>query len=131
MDLDLHFGRVEAERQLTDRCVITRETGERFNPETGLVETVVEEVWAGKCSLRSGGRDGFEKLLAGREVDEGMFVLKLPVQGTGVVRSDDLVELVDAADDQALVGAKVRVTRHHYSTHATLRRLICKEVTGA
>ena len=131
MDLDLYFGRVEAEQQLTDRCVITREGGEMFNPETGLVETTTIEVWAGKCSLRSGARDGFEKLLGGRELDEGAFVLKLPVKGTGVVRSNDLVEITASADDDALVGARVRVTRHHYSTHSTLRRLVCKEVTGA
>lgn len=95
------------------------------------METITTEVWSGDCSVRSGGREGFEKLLGGREVDEGAFVVKLPVKGTGGVKSNDVVEITAAVDDTALVGARLRVTRHHYATHSTLRRLVCREVTGA
>lgn len=129
-DIDLRMAQREAERELTDVCVITREGENEFNEETGLYERATTVVYEGKCALRNSG-GARETLLAGREVDIFEYTLKLPFRQSAGVRSDDLVKITASKNAPEHVGRQVRVKAHRTVTHATLRRLPVEEVTDA
>lgn len=129
-DIDLRMAQREAETELTDKCLITREGEEAFNEDTGLFERTTVTVYDGKCALRNSG-GARETLLAGREVDIFEYTLKLPFRKSAGVSSDDLVTITASKNAPEHVGRQVRVKAHRTVTHATLRRLPVEEVTPA
>lgn len=134
--------RVEAERNMTDTCTITRAgTGKGpWNESTGQYDpparvTVYGPSIAphfGKCRLQiqsitnaaSGSSSG------DRTVTTQGDVLQLPVSETGHIVVNDVARMNVVVQDPDLVDHEFTVRGRHGKSQATSRRLPVEEVTG-
>lgn len=136
IDSVLAEGRAMAEALMTDTCIITRagvgkgtlnpETGQRDDAPahttiyTGICRVQVTSIIANSASSTAGER---QVIIQGSE-------LHLPVVGTEQVAINDVVEMLTAANDSALVGRRFTISARHEKSRATARRLRVQEVTG-
>ncbi|MEV4521471.1 DUF6093 family protein [Micromonospora tulbaghiae] len=129
LDALLARGRAAAEALMTDECVIRRDGGTTYDPETGYPTESTSQVYAGKCRVQQ------QSASAGaREVGEAAVLLlrlevQVPMSVVGV-QADDVVEVTASRHDVELVGRRFRVRDLFHKTHATSRRLGVEEVTS-
>ena len=129
--------RAEAESLMTDTCTITREDPNAPEPEPDPVTLVIPPkaritVYSGKCRVQiksiiasSTDSDAGERATVTQE-----FEWQGPVVGTETVAVNDVIQMVTAPNDTALVDRKFTVTARFEKTHATSRRLRVIETTG-
>lgn len=127
--------RVEAERNMTDACTITRAGVGKgpWNESTGQYDAPARTtIYTGKCRVQikaiiasSSESDVGERASIAQE-----FELQLPVSGTGAVSIHDVAEVTVAAHDDSLVGRKFTVTARDEKSQATARRLRVIEGTA-
>lgn len=114
---------------MVDQCVIRRDAGTTYDPETGYPTPNTVEVYAGKCRVQQ------QTASAGqRDVGEATVLLlrlevQVPMSVVGV-RVDDVVEVTASVHDPDLPGRQFRVRELAHKTHATARRFGAEEVTG-
>ncbi|GAB3656481.1 DUF6093 family protein [Glycomyces tarimensis] len=128
--LVLARGRAAAERLMVDRCTIRRRTGETTDRTTGAVVPTYSTLYADqKCRVQTRGYWG-----EARDIGEAALVLlsvevQLPMAVTGLQVRDEIV-LVSSEHDPDLVGILFRLKDLNHKSHATMRRVLCTEVTG-
>lgn len=122
--------RVAAEALMSDRCVITRTSGEPvYDPATDTyTEPESIEVYAGPCRVRVGQLAADRQPVAG----DGKFVLtatgvSIPAHVTGVEKGDYLT-VAEARYVPSLVGVRLRVVTVQRASQASAWRLTCEEV---
>ncbi|MEU1240046.1 DUF6093 family protein [Micromonospora parva] len=129
LDAVLARGRAAAEALMVDQCVVRRDNGTTYDPETGYPTPNTTEVYAGKCRIQQ------QTASAGqRDVGEATVLLlrlevQLPMSVVGV-RVDDVVEVTASVHDPDLPGRRFRVRELAHKTHATARRLGVEELTS-
>lgn len=129
VDALLASGRRAIERLMVDECVIRRDGGTSYDPDTGYPTENSSEVYAGKCRVQQ------QTASAGaRDVGEAAVLLlrlevQVPMSVVGV-QADDVVEVTASQHDPDLVGRRFRVRDLFHKTHATSRRLGVEEVTS-
>ncbi len=125
----LKRGRREAERLMTDTCVIRRPTGTiSVDPDTGVASPEYTTVYEGKCKVQTAGGIASQVVSAsgdatnvGGNVPVWSLYLHLPVSAVDC-RSGDLAQITSSVDP-ALVGRRLRlVNLQSEKTHATARR---------
>lgn len=125
----LKRGRREAERLMTDACVIRRPTGTiSVDPDTGVATPEYTLVYEGKCKVQTAGGIASQVVSAsgdatnvGGNVPVWSLYLHLPMSAVDC-RPGDLAQIT-ASVDPALVGRRLRlVNLQSEKTHATARR---------
>ena len=125
----LRRGRREAERLMTDTCVIRRPTGAiSVDPDTGVATPEYTLVYEGKCKVQTAGGIASQVVSAsgdatnvGGNVPVWSLYLHLPMLAADC-RPGDLAQIT-ASVDPALVGRRLRlVNLQSEKTHATARR---------
>lgn len=125
----LRRGRREAERLMTDTCVIRRPTGAiGVDPDTGVATPEYTLVYEGKCKLQTAGGIASQVVSAsgdatnvGGNVPVWSLYLHLPMSAVDC-RPGDLAQITSSVDP-ALVGRRLRfVNLQSEKTHATARR---------
>jgi hypothetical protein len=123
-------GRRAAERNMTDRCVIRRPTGETTtDPVTYEVTPVYEVVYEGRCKYQTYQAYESSRESAGATVTTQRSTLHLPV---GALRTlpGDVVTCV-ASVDPLMVGSSARIAQEAPSkSHATAYRVFIDENIG-
>ncbi|MEU4399777.1 DUF6093 family protein [Micromonospora orduensis] len=122
-------GRAAAEALMVDACVIRRDAGTTYDPDTGYPTESTSEVYVGKCRVQQQSASAGD-----RDVGEAALLLlrlevQLPMSVVGV-RVDDVVEVTASVHDPDLPGRRFRVRELAHKTHATARRLGVEEVTS-
>lgn len=122
-------GRLAAEREMVDHCVVTDVTGKTYDPATRKNVPTTDTVYEGKCRVQSQAR-----VPQGREAGERLVTVKLhevsvPIAETGFKVGQ--VVVIDAVNpltgDPQLVGRRLIVRDVLAKTYATARRLTCEE----
>ncbi|MBM0277814.1 DUF6093 family protein [Micromonospora tarensis] len=126
-------GRRAAERLMVDQCVIRRDAGTTYDPETGYPTPSTTEVYAGKCRVQQAGGSAAGSA-SDRDVGEALLLVvrlevQLPISAVGL-QVDDVVEVTTSVHDPDLPGRRFRVRDVSHKTHATARRLGCEEITS-
>lgn len=124
-------GRVAAESLMVDSCTVTTDGVPVWNEATGQYDVAAGSVvYSGKCRVQVPN-------VAENEADAGErawtvqdALIMLPVSGSTAVLVGHHVVIDSCALDAQLVGKAYTVTAAHHKTHATARRLRCKEVTS-
>ena len=124
-------GRIAAESLMVDTCTITKPgTGQGpLNPDTGKYDAPAPVVvYSGKCRVQvpnvaESVQDSGERAWTVQDA-----LVMLPVVGSEDVLVGHTVTITAASLDAQLVGKRYTVTAGHHKTHATARRLRCKEV---
>ncbi|GLZ62873.1 DUF6093 family protein [Micromonospora sp. NBRC 107095] len=129
VEILLASGRRAIERLMVDQCVVRRDAGTTYDPETGYATPNTTEVYAGKCRVQQ------QTASAGqRDVGEATVLLlrlevQVPMSVVGI-RVDDVVEVTASVHDPDLPGRRFRVRELAHKTHATARRFGVEEVTS-
>lgn len=92
---------------MVDECVIRRDGGTTYDPETGYPTPVTTEVYAGKCRIQQQTASA-----ADRNVGEAAVLLlhlevQVPMSVVGV-QADDVVEVTASRHDPDLLGRRFR-----------------------
>ncbi len=125
----LRRGRREAERLMTDTCVIRRPTGTiTVDPDTGVATPEYTLVYEGKCKMQTAGGIASQVVSAsgdatnvGGNVPVWSLYLHLPMSAVDC-RPGDLAQITSSVDP-ALAGRRLRlVNLQSEKTHATARR---------
>lgn len=121
-------GQREAERLMTDLCIITSVTGSTTDPLTGQVVEATAVRYSGKCRIQAPGVQGAQADVGQVPVVVLRLQLQLPVAGSELVARGDTAEITSSGDD-ALVGRRFAVRDLAHKSHATSRRLTIEEIT--
>lgn len=123
-------GRLAAEALMVDTCTIGTPGAASFDSNTGTyTPPIITPVYTGKCrvqvvdSLNAGTPEVGE-----RELTIQNLILQVPISATGI-QVGHVAEITAAALDPELVDRRYQVVATHAKTHATARRLQCREVT--
>jgi hypothetical protein len=131
-------GRVAAERDMQDFCVVQHETGEVTDGETGVVTPTYSTVYSGtgpggggKCKIQQANPATTPTDVGEASVFIGQMQLHLPVtDATALVAPDDLVTVTACRMDASLVGKMFRLRGPAHKSFATARRFPMVEVVG-
>lgn len=118
-------GRLAAEQQMTDRCVIER-TGAVQTGADGTDTTPITEVYEGVCRVKPAGTAAV--IPSGTAPAETwQYKVSIPY-GEAAVHSYDRVTVTDS-EDPTLVGLRLQVRNIDRGTSVTARRMWCTEVS--
>lgn len=122
-------GRAAAEALMRDTCDIARADAEPVtDPDTGVVTYPVgAPYFSGSCRVQLPNVSEREVDAAEREWTEQAALVMVPMSVTGV-RVGDVVTVTASVLDPDLVARKYTVVGLMHKTHATARRLRCREV---
>lgn len=124
--------RTEAEAMMVDHCTIKRQTGTTISDVPPFDEVpTYEPVWSGKCRVQTQARVVGDAAAGEHTFTVEQLILQLPIDGTDVVREDDVATIDESPNDPAQVG-RVLIVRGgtRGKTHATKRSLACEEVSS-
>lgn len=108
-DIDLRMGRVEAERDMRDRCKVTRSvTSDVLDEDTGTYPVVEMTVYEGKCRLKQPRMSAKEIDAAGQLLVSTSLELQVPVD-TDDFAAGDIAEMVKSPDRPRQVGRQFKV----------------------
>jgi hypothetical protein len=117
-------GRAFNERLMTSTCRVERSGGEPvFDDVTGEYVPSASVIYEGACKVR------FISAVVGEVNSESQLlveqdaILSLPIEGSELVKPDDVATITASRLDAALLGKKFRVKGGHAQTSATARRL--------
>lgn len=121
-DIDLLMARREAERDMRDKCKVTRESqGTVLNEVTGEYQTIVSTIYEGKSRLKS-------PRAAAKQADAGSQLLiatsteiQLPAQSDDLLVGD-VVEMTACPDRPNQIGRKFTVMGPFDGTQTTSLR---------
>lgn len=121
-------GRVAAERNMVDACVIKHKTGETTGAG-GVITPTWSTLYTGKCRVQSNATTR-----QGSDVGEAYLVVErhevqLPMSVTGLQEGDQITITASALDPD-LVGRVYTVRDVLRKTHLTARRVTVLEVTS-
>ena len=121
-DIDLLMARREAERDMRDKCKVTRTSkGTEFNEVTGEYPTVVATIYEGKSRLKS-PRVAAKQADAGSQLLIATFTeIQLPVHSDDLFVGD-VVEMIACPDRPNQVGRKFTVMGPFDGTQTTSLR---------
>lgn len=128
----LSKARRDAESLMTDRCTVTRPDESTTDPDTGLPNTGTEQVYKGKCKVRTSGGLASEQTegSAAQAMGAVSLVWSLYVHfpyDTSGLRAGDVVEVTDSANP-LLSGRRFRlVSPQSEKSHVTACRWNVKE----
>lgn len=117
----LKRGRRLDQQIMTDECVITRATGEyEMNPDTGINEPVVEQVYIGQCRLQSAPETG-------RNIESGdhSYAAEYPrliIPHDAEVRTGDEATITSTDTETIGAGSRMRLIDVNRGTHRTSQR---------
>jgi hypothetical protein len=121
--------RAQAESMMRDTVKVERDTGEFTRDPVTLEDTpVFATVYEGKGRWQRPDTVAAETVAGEVEFGINRVVVQLPMSATGVLRGDRAT-CVASAFDPDLVGAKATVLGVPNKSHATMRRLLCEEVS--
>ena len=120
-------GRVSAEALMVDTCTVTRATGTTFNDTTGRTGSTTATIYTGACRVKAYDTQAQTPVAGDREWTVYPYIVSLPI-AAAEVQVDDVITITDAALDPQLIGRAFIVVALSHKTHATARRLGCKEV---
>lgn len=117
---------------MQDTCTVTRpgDGAPVFNESTGKYDPPAPvTLYAGKCRVQvpnvaESVQDSGDRAWTVQDA-----LVMLPVVGSESIAVGNTVRIDSCALDADLVGAKYTVTALHHKSHATARRLRCKEVS--
>ena len=124
--------RAQAESMMRDTVRIERDTGATTQDPVTLEEVPVwETVYEGPGRWQRPDTVAAEKVSGEVEFGLNRVTVQLPMSdpATGNAARGQRATCVTAAYDPALVGAQATVLAVPNKTHATMRRLLCEEVT--
>ncbi|PRY56442.1 DUF6093 family protein [Glycomyces artemisiae] len=126
----LEAGRAAAEERMVDTCTIRRPTGTVTDPVTAEVTTTYDVLYSGqKCEVQSKGYWGEAREVAEAFKNVLALEVKLPIAVLGLNVDDEIT--VDASvHEPDLVGRVFHLKDLSHKSHATARRVLCREVTG-
>ncbi len=121
-------GRVAAERNMVDACVIKHKTGETTGAG-GVITPTWSTLYTGKCRVQVKSGDG-----QGTTVGEAYLIVErhevqLPMSVTGLAEGDQITITASALDPD-LVGRVYAVRDVLRKSHLTARRVTVLEVTS-
>jgi len=121
---------------MTSTVRVRRDTGKTMNDDTLRNETATTIIYGdpdgakGKIRIAAASAGISEREPLGQSIAVQEMILSLPVagEGSGDVRKDDFVDVIENPDDPALEGHTFRVRKFPSQTSATARRFIVEEV---
>ncbi len=116
-------GRAFAEAQMLSTCVITRSVVGDLDPTTGDYSQTTSTTYQGPCLVKFAFSRYTPIYAEGQELASQEAILKLPLDTSGDVKTDDIAEITSSTDNETLVGLKLRIAGVHAQTIATSRRL--------
>jgi hypothetical protein len=120
--------RAQAESLMVDTVKVERETGTTPDPVTLEEVPIWETVYEGKGRWQRPDTVAAEKVAGEVEFGLNRTTIQLPMSAVGIVRGYRATCTVSAYDPD-LPGTKATVLAVPNKTHATMRRLLCEEVT--
>lgn len=117
------MGRRLAEALMESTCEVKRKTGVALDPDSGVDEPVFTDVWSGPCRFRFPFVRPSDQDVASQVLSTQRGIVSVPIDGTDVIRTGDVVFITVSPLDAAMVGAQFRVKGPFFETHATARRL--------
>lgn len=122
----LPFLRTQAESRMRGTCTIDRPTDETTTDDDGVVTTVFESVYTGKCYTRYPGlAQEANREIGGATVVESRIVVRIPF-GT-IHRPGDRVTITADLDNPQLAGDVYTVESIDSQSQATAQRLLCSD----
>ncbi len=117
----LKRGRKLDEEVMNDSCVIKRHTGEhRTNPDTGVVEEVVLDVYRGRCWLSSSPDTG--RTIQSGEHSYATETPRLHLPHDVAVRIGDVATITQTQTGNPTVGLKMTLLDLNRGTYRTSQR---------
>ena len=108
-DIDLRMGRVEAERDMRDRCKVTRSVvSDVLDEDSGTYPTVETTVYEGKCRLKQPRMAAKELEAAGQLLVSTSLELQVPVDSDDFA-AGDIAQMVRSPDRPRQVGRSFKV----------------------
>ncbi|WNI16618.1 DUF6093 family protein [Actinacidiphila sp. ITFR-21] len=119
-------GRVAAEQQMTDRCVIAR-TGPVRTAEDGTDTRPAVQLYEGICRVKPASTAAVVPSTTA-PAETWQYKLSIPyASGAGIASNDAVV--ITASQDPTLIGLHLQVRNIDRGTHITARRFWCTEVS--
>lgn len=115
--------RAFAEALMESACVVTRKSGVTRDDSTGIETPTYDTVWSGPCRLRFPFVRPSEQEAVSQTFAEQRGILSVPVVGTELIQTNDIVTVTVSPLDVGMVGKTFRVQGPFFETHATARRL--------
>lgn len=120
------FFRMQWERRFVDSCVVKRQTGETFDPDTGQATPTYATQYSGPCLVRPGSPS--DTVAGEQQVELRTYTVLVPHHVT-TPQVDDLVDVTSTRD--GVLNGKTLVVRNVSSdTYNTVRRLVCEDNQG-
>lgn len=120
-------GRVAAEANMFDTCIVTRGGTATWDEAAGTWTTgSASTVYSGKCKLQTENVQVTNPDVASTKGVLVAWRLDLPVDGSGDVRTNDTVTMTACQLDGEVVGKTFTVNGPHMGTAKTARRLPVK-----
>lgn len=115
--------RALAESLMESVCEVRRAVGVSRDPDSGVDEPVYDDVWSGPCRFRFPFVRPSDQDVASQVLSTQRGIVSVPIDGTDVIRTGDVVFITVSPLDAAMLGAQFRVKGPFFETHATARRL--------
>jgi len=120
--------RAAAESLMTDVVRLERVTGQAPDPDTLEMVDAFETVYEGKGRWQRPDTVAAEQVAGGVEFGVGRATVQLPISVVTAARGQRVTCLASDTDP-ALPGTQATVLGVPSKTHATMRRLLCEEVS--
>ena len=121
-------GRIFALKQMTDQCIITRESGRVLNTTTGQNTPGSITIYTGICRVRPQPGIATRDVRAGEQViGTHAPVVSVPVEVVNVASGD--IVTVTVSLDPGLIGRRMLVQVVAEGSQITARRLLVQEMS--
>lgn len=127
-DTVLARGRAALTASLTDACTIQHPTGLSAPSAAGVVTPTYSLLYTGPCKVK-GADSASGQDVAGAHLAVLSPEVHVPVDVVGV-EEGDVITITASRYDPELVGRVFRTDGPQHKSHATARRLPCKEITS-
>lgn len=125
-------GRLAAERNMVDTCLIEHLTSQTTDQASGVVTEYYATLYNGVCRVQQSnlGAVATPHRIGEATVRLLAMEIQVPVVGTEGADAEDRITILTCVHDTDLVGKVFHIKGVAHKTHATARRFQCQQATS-